>query len=116
MNSSFAPSEMAINAAAAAGLKKALSNEHRLIILCDLIAAGELSAGQLVERSGLGQSALSQHLAKLRDEGLVVFRRESQILFYRIADERAGRVLEVLHDIFCPGPDRESGDSRMSKS
>ena len=98
---SLAPSEMAANAAQAATLMKALSNENRLLILCHLIGAGELTVSQLVERVGLSQSALSQHLAKLRDEGLVDFRRDSQSLFYRVADQRAGKVLEVLHEIFC---------------
>ena len=62
---------------------------------------GERSAGELVECSGLSQSALSQHLAKLREEGLVSTRREAQVIHYRIADHRAQRVLRVLHDIYC---------------
>ena len=59
------------------------------------------TAGELVERSGLSQSALSQHLAKLRDEGLVETRREAQSIFYRIADPKTARVLSVLHEIYC---------------
>ena len=103
MNTPFqiSSSEMAANAAQAATLMKALSNENRLLILCHLIGATELPVGQLVERVGLSQSALSQHLAKLREEGLVDFRRDAQTLFYRVADQRAGKVLEVLHEIFC---------------
>ena len=62
---------------------------------------GERSAGELVECSGLSQSALSQHLAKLREEGLVATRREAQVIHYRIADQRAQRLLRVLHDIYC---------------
>lgn len=89
-------------AAEAAELLKALSNERRLLILCHLIAAGELAVGTLVERIGLSQSALSQHLAKLREERLVDFRRDAQTLFYRVSDPRAGQVLAVLRDIFCP--------------
>lgn len=92
---------------------KALSNEGRLLILCHLIGAGELAVGQLVERVGLSKSALSQHLAKLREEGLVDFRRDAQTLFYRVADDRAGKVLEVLHGIFC-GTASEHVDSRMA--
>lgn len=113
---SFSPSEMAAKAGEAAALLKALSNEHRLLILCHLIAAGELPVGRLVERVGLGQSALSQHLAKLRQEGLVGFRREAQTIFYRVADERAGRVLASLKDIYCPdlGAAEASGDSRIA--
>ena len=52
-------------------------------------------------RSGLSQSALSQHLAKLREEGLVATRRESQVIFYRLDDPRAARLLGILHEIYC---------------
>lgn len=93
---------MAAKSAEVAALLRALSNEHRLLILCHLISENELSVGALVERVELSQSAVSQHLAKLRNEGLVAFRRNSQTLFYRVADPRAGRVLEFLGDIFCP--------------
>jgi DNA-binding transcriptional ArsR family regulator len=89
-------------AAEAAGLMKALGNEHRLLILCHLMASGELTVGALVAESGLSQSALSQHLARLREEGLVTFRRESQTLHYRIADPNAARVISLLRDIYCP--------------
>jgi DNA-binding transcriptional ArsR family regulator len=95
---------MAAAAADAASLMKALSNEHRLFILCHLIDADEMSVGELVERIGLSQSALSQHLAKLRAEGLVTFRRDAQTLYYRVCDERAASVLVLLHQIFCPDP------------
>ena len=88
------------NASEAAALLRAISNEARLLVLCEL-ANGERSAGELVERSGLSQSALSQHLAKLREEGLVATRREAQVIHYRIADQRAQRLLRVLHDIYC---------------
>ena len=89
-------------AAEAAALMKALSNEHRLLVLCHLVSEHELSVGALVERVGLSQSALSQHLGRLREEGLVAFRREAQTLHYRIADPKAGQVLELLRDLFCP--------------
>ena len=113
---SISASGMAANAAQAAALMKALSNENRLLILCHLIGAGELSVGQLVERVGLSQSALSQHLAKLREEGLVDYRRDAQTLFYRVADQRAGKILEVLHEIFCAtvGSGGEQVTSRMA--
>ena len=94
--------DLAPRAAEAAALMKALSNEHRLLILCHLVSDEELSVGALVERVGLSQSALSQHLARLREEGLVGFRREAQTLHYRIADPRAGKVLALLRDLFCP--------------
>lgn len=86
----------------AASLLKAMSNECRLLVLCHLAESGELSVGQLVGRIGLGQSALSQHLAKLREEGLVATRREAQTVFYRVCDPKAGQVLALLHDLFCP--------------
>lgn len=93
---------MEAKSADAAALLKLLSNEHRLLILCHLMSAGELSAGALVERVGLSQSALSQHLARLREEGLVAFRRDAQTLYYRVADPRAARVIALMQDIFCP--------------
>jgi DNA-binding transcriptional ArsR family regulator len=88
--------------AQAAGLLRALANEQRLLILCHLAASGELSVGALGERLRLSQSALSQHLAKLRDEGIVAFRREAQTLFYHIADAKAERLLGLLHQLYCP--------------
>jgi len=93
--------DLAASAAKAAALLKSLSNEHRLLVLCHLISERELTVGELVERVGLSQSALSQHLARLREEGLVSFRRESQTLFYCVADPSVGRILELLRDIFC---------------
>ena len=86
----------------AANLLKAMSNECRLLVLCHLAECDELSVGQLVDRVGLSQSALSQHLAKLREEGLVATRKEAQTVFYRVCDPKAGQVLALLHDLFCP--------------
>lgn len=85
----------------AARLLKLLGNENRLLILCFLAVRGEMTVGEIVEVVGLSQSALSQHLAKLRADGLVSFRRNSQMLHYRVADKRALRVLQVLKDIYC---------------
>jgi ArsR family transcriptional regulator, virulence genes transcriptional regulator len=89
-------------AAEAADLLKLLANENRLLVLCRLAAAGEMSVNELAEAVSLSQSALSQHLAKMREEGLVATRRESQTIHYRVADENAARVLELLKDMFCP--------------
>lgn len=115
--SRISPSEMAAAAGDAAALMKALSNEHRLLILCQLIAEDEMPVGELVSKIGLSQSALSQHLARLRNEGLVTFRRESQTLFYRVADERAASVLLLLQHLYCPDPRTESvRKSRMARS
>lgn len=89
-------------AAEAAAMLRALSNESRLLVLCHLAESGELSVGELLERIALTQSALSQHLAKLREQGLVATRKEAQNVFYRICDPRAEQVLGLLHDLFCP--------------
>lgn len=105
--STISPSDMAAAASDAAALMKALSNEHRLLILCHLIAADEMPVGELVAKIGLSQSALSQHLAKLRDQGLVTFRREAQTLLYRVRDERTASVLLLLQQMFCPTPERQ---------
>lgn len=83
-------------------LLRALANQQRLLILCHLSANDELSVTSLGERMELSQSALSQHLARLREEGIVSFRREAQTLFYHIADDKAARLLGVLHEIYCP--------------
>jgi ArsR family transcriptional regulator, virulence genes transcriptional regulator len=92
---------LAKQAGAAARMLKALANEHRLLILCFLLTRGEMKAGDIVEAVGLSQSALSQHLAVLRADGLVAFRRESQMLHYQVADQRAARIVALLKDIYC---------------
>jgi DNA-binding transcriptional ArsR family regulator len=97
----FALKKLARQAGEAAQLLKLLGNEKRLLILCFLAARGEMTVGELVGVVKLSQSALSQHLARLREDGLVVFRRTSQTLHYRVADKRALRVLQVLKEIYC---------------
>lgn len=89
------------SAGRAAAVLRMLSNEKRLMLLCQL-ADGELSVGELQRRVGLSQSALSQHLALLREEGLVGTRRESQMIYYRIGDPAALRIIETLAELFCP--------------
>lgn len=85
-----------------AQVMKLLSNQSRLLLLCKLVVSGESAVAELAATVGLSQSALSQHLAKLREEGLVTFRRESQTLFYSIADPQIEQVLMALKDIYCP--------------
>ena len=85
----------------AAGFLKLLANEHRLQILCQLASHGEMTVNALCAAIGLSQSACSQHLARLRDDGLVAFRRESQTLYYRVADPKALRLLKTLRQVFC---------------
>lgn len=88
-------------AAEAAGMLKALANEKRLMILCKLLEHGELSVMSLSDQVGLSQSALSQHLAKMRDEDIVGFRRDAQTLFYRVLDPRVRQLLSTLKSVYC---------------
>lgn len=85
----------------AAQFLKTLGNPVRLQILCLLADKKELSVGELVALLPLTQSALSQHLAKLRDEGLVAYRRESQTLYYFVRSENALKLLLILKEMFC---------------
>lgn len=98
------------SAAEAAKLLKALGNERRLMILCQL-ADGDMTVGELLPGSGLSQSALSQHLAVLRSEGIVATSRDGQSIRYRIANEAALRVIATLAEIFCP-PDMRKPHAR----
>ena len=91
-----------------AGILRALANERRLMILCKLVEAGEATVTSLAEAVGLSQSALSQHLAMMRDEGIVTFRRDAQVLWYRIADPRIEELFGTLHALFCKQPKRRS--------
>lgn len=85
----------------AATLLKALSNRRRLLILCRL-TEGEMSVGSLAASLGLSQSALSQHLARLRARGLVRTRRDAQTIYYALAGEEAPRIMAALTDLYCP--------------
>jgi DNA-binding transcriptional ArsR family regulator len=87
------------NARKASTLLKAMSNEHRLLILCQLVN-GEKSVGELVRLVGLSQSALSQHLARLRRDNLVRTRREAQTIYYTVASQDALALLDQLCSLF----------------
>src|ERR1700686_4862200 len=93
--------ELTKQAGDAAQLLKLLGNEKRLLVLCFLAARGEMTVGELVDVVKLSQSALSQHLGKLRADGLGAFGRTAQTLHYSAADKRALRMLQVLKDSFC---------------
>lgn len=80
---------------------KAIGNARRLMLLCKLVEHGEVTVGDLARDVGLSQSACSQHLAKMRDEGLVTYRRESQTLWYAIADSRVETLLATLYQLYC---------------
>ncbi len=92
--------EVREHATEAAGFLKALANDQRLLVLCALLD-GELSVGEINERVPLSQSALSQHLGVLRDAGLVVTKRQSQTIYYEMAQGPALQVMEVLYSAFC---------------
>ncbi len=86
----------------AAALLRAVGNEQRLLMLCALIKHGEMPVGGLLDYVDLSQSALSQHLARMREEGLVTFRRDSRTLYYRIDNPDVAKLVAALKDIFCP--------------
>ncbi|UZK69878.1 metalloregulator ArsR/SmtB family transcription factor [Sphingomonas sp. S1-29] len=88
-------------AAEVADMLKAIGNARRLVLLCKLVEHGEVTVSDLARDVGLSQSACSQHLAKMRDEGLIAFRRESQTLWYRIADPRVETLLATLYQLYC---------------
>lgn len=92
--------EMEASAAKAGALMRALGHEKRLLILCHLIR-GELSVGALAERLGIAQSPLSQHLARLREEGLVATRREAQTIYYSLGDPVARKIVKLLYKTYC---------------
>jgi DNA-binding transcriptional ArsR family regulator len=88
------------NAGDAVSLLKGLANESRLMIMC-VLSEGEISVGDLNKRIKLSQSALSQHLAVLREQDLVQTRRESQTIFYRLRDTAAMNIIAMLHETYC---------------
>ena len=94
----------------ASALLKALANEHRLMLLCQL-ADGEKSVGALTDLVGLAQSAVSQHLARLREQGLVKTRRHAQTIYYALDNDRARQVIELLYHMYC-APQADSGRCR----
>tara|TARA_R110000868_G_scaffold167895_7_gene402407 strand:+ start:4272 stop:4583 length:312 start_codon:yes stop_codon:yes gene_type:complete len=93
---------LAASAGDAARMMRLLANEKRLLILCTLVMRKEVNVGELAGEVDLGMSALSQHLAKLREDGLVEARKESQQVYYRISNPDAAKILKVLKDIYCP--------------
>ena len=96
-------SEMQENAGKACGLLKAMANEVRLMVLCQLIE-GERTVTELQEAVGLSQSAMSQHLAVLREQDIVTTRRDGQSVHYRIANAHAMAIMTTLHHEYCESP------------
>ena len=103
-------SAMQRHACDASALLKAMGNEQRLLILCQLVE-GDLSVGELGARIKLSQSALSQHLAVLREAGMVQTRRSAQTIFYSLANGPVRQVMQTLHAIYC-APEQESQATR----
>ncbi|RBI74551.1 transcriptional regulator [Roseovarius sp. TE539] len=91
---------MVENATRASNFLKAISHEGRLMILCHLVS-GEKSVTELESLLSARQAAVSQQLSRLRLEGLVVPRREGKVIYYRLADERPRRILELVYELFC---------------
>ena len=87
-------------AKSASNFLKAISHEGRLMILCHLVS-GEKSVTELEDLISARQAAVSQQLSRLRLEGLVVPRRDGKTIYYRLADDKPKRVLEVIYDLFC---------------
>lgn len=92
--------QLKASAAEASRFLRALANEKRLLTLCQLVGS-EQSVGALAETVGLSQSALSQHLTRLREDGLVATRRDSQTIYYRLADPRIEAMIGLLYEQFC---------------
>lgn len=94
------PEEMRRHAGAAARMLKGLANERRLMILC-MLAEGEFSVNEINRQIDLSQSALSQHLAVLREDKLVTTRRAAQTIYYSLAEGPASEVIQLLHRLYC---------------
>ncbi|WP_101065349.1 ArsR/SmtB family transcription factor [Roseovarius salinarum] len=97
---------MVENATTASNFLKAISHEGRLMILCHLVS-GEKSVTELEDLLSARQAAVSQQLSRLRLEGLVVPRREGKAIYYRLADDRPKRILEVVYELFCADEDED---------
>ena len=101
MNKTILPIELlGQRASEVAALLSAMGNPKRLLVLCHLVD-GERSVNELAELIGMGQSALSQHLARLRHQSFVMTRREGQTIYYRLADAKVQAVLAKLYELYC---------------
>jgi DNA-binding transcriptional ArsR family regulator len=94
------PRKMASAAQKASELMKTLGHRDRLMVLCHLIS-GEKSVGELASLLEIPQSPLSQHLARMRKESLVSTRREAQTIYYSITSGEAGRIVALMHELYC---------------
>lgn len=94
------PTDLNESAEQASIFLKSLGNPHRLKLLC-LMMEEERPVGDLADSVGLAQSAASQHLARMRQEGLIQSRRDGQTIYYRISDKNVGRMIKLLQAMFC---------------
>lgn len=92
--------EMEEKAETVARFLKGLANPHRIIVLCNLMQ-GERSVSELIEITGISQTSMSQHLSKLKEEGIVGFRREHRTLHYKITNPDVLRVMSLLYEMYC---------------
>jgi DNA-binding transcriptional ArsR family regulator len=99
----------------ASRLLKAMSNQHRLMILCQLSTGEEKCVGELERIVGLSQSALSQHLARLRRDELVQTRRSAQSIYYSLASAEANAIIESLYDLYCGDEAPATYDSQTER-
>lgn len=102
MTAKHDPQSLLASANNAAKLLKAMSNPHRLLILCMLVDSPGTHAGELAQATGLSPSATSQHLAKMRDEGLIENARDGQRINYSIKDAAVHDIISTLKAIYCP--------------
>lgn len=100
MSVNYDMSVMERKADTAAGFLKGLANSHRLMILCQLVR-GEKNVSELIEITGISQTSMSQHLAKLKREGIVMFRRDHRTLYYSIAASPVIEIMEILYNTYC---------------
>lgn len=100
MDIKMAMDEMQERALEVSEFMKCFSSPHRLLIMCQLVQ-GERNVSELIEATGLAQTSMSQHLGKLKDQGLIDFRRDHRTLYYSITDPNALRVMEALYEMYC---------------
>lgn len=93
-------SKMHENATNAASFMQGFASPHRLMILCQL-ADGEKSVSQLIDATGIAQTSMSQHLSKLKKEGLIDYRREHRTLYYKIVQKDVMAIITILYNIYC---------------
>ena len=106
--------ELQSKAGVVEALLKSVGNRNRLIILCELFR-GERSVSTLQSAIGLSQSALSQHLGRLREDHIVATRRESQTIYYSLASDKVARLIGLLYELYCAPDCEPDEDSRKSR-